>query len=237
MQAVFSGVQYGERMMPKVNNEAAKKALVQLEKKVQSMSRELDALKLISNRLKAERTVNSIKREAVNALGNTEIVDEIQTKHVRFTVLRTNSGQPCIDELRVFNDEGQNVALAKNGARLESSGNLKGYEIHKLEHINDGKDGNPRSWISDTVGTGWVKIDFAKASKINRIEWARDREGNLSDRLAIDYIIEHSLDGQSWHKIASSEDRHDPDCPRDEPGRGKARVRPPRQARVEDPCR
>jgi hypothetical protein len=61
--------------------------------------------------------------------------------------------------------------------------------------------------VSDTVGTGWVKIDFAKASKINRIEWARDREGNFSDRLAIDYIIEHSLDGQSWHKITSSEDR------------------------------
>ena len=207
MQAVFSGVRYGERMMPKKNNEAAKKALVELEEKVHFMSQELDSLKLLSSKVKAEGTVNAIKKEAVNALGNTEIFDEIQTKHVRFTVLRTNSGQPCIDELRVFNDEGQNVALAKNGARPESSGNLKGYESHKLEHINDGKDGNPRSWISDTVGTGWVKIDFAKASKINRIEWARDREGNFSDRLAIDYIIEHSLDGQSWHKIASSEDR------------------------------
>ena len=208
MQAVFSGVQYGERMMPKENNEAAKQALVLLEKKVQSMSRELDALKLISIKLKAEKTVNSIKREAVNALGNTEIFDEIQTKYVRFTVRRTNNGsQPCIDELRVFNTEGQNVALAKNGASPESSGNLKGYQIHKLAHINDGKDGNSRSWISDIAGTGWVKINFAKASKINRIEWARDREGKFSDRLAIDYIIEHSLDGQSWHKIASSEDR------------------------------
>jgi len=207
MQAVFSGVRYGERMMPKKNNEAAKKALVELEEKVHFMSQELDSLKLLSSKVKAEGTVNAIKKEAVNALGNTEIFDEIQTKHVRFTVLRANSGQPCIDELRVFNDEGQNVALAKNGARPESSGNLKGYESHKLEHINDGKDGNPRSWISDTVGTGWVKIDFAKASKINRIEWARDREGNFSDRLAIDYIIEHSLDGQSWHKITSSEDR------------------------------
>ena len=207
MQAVFSGVRYGERMMPKNNNETAKKALAQLEKKAQSMSKELDYLKLISSKAKAEGTVNATKREMVNARGNTEIFDEIETKHVRFTVHRTNSSQPCIDELRVFNAEGQNVALAKNGARAESSGNLKGYEIHKLAHINDGKDGNPRSWISDTAGTGWVKIAFAKASKINRIEWARDRAGNFSDRLAIDYIIEHSLDGQSWHKVASSEDR------------------------------
>ena len=208
MQAVFSGVRYGERMMPKENNEAAKKAILQLEKKAQSMSRKLDDLKLVSNRLKAEGTVKSIKREAINAYGNTEIFDEIETKHVRFTVRHTNNGgQPCIDELRVFNTEGQNVALAKNGARPESSGNLKGYEIHKLAHINDGKDGNPRSWISDTVGTGWVKIAFAKTSKINRIEWARDREGKFSDRLAIDYIIEHSVDGKSWHQITSSEDR------------------------------
>jgi len=208
MQAVFSGVRYGERMMPKNNDEAAKKALVELEKKAQSMSEELDSLKLISSQLKAKGAGHNVKRESVNARGNTEIFDEIKTKHVRFTVRRTNNGgQPCIDELRVFNTEGQNVALAKKGATAESSGNLKGYEIHKLEHINDGKDGNSRSWISDTSDTGWVKITFASASKINRIEWARDREGKFSDRLAIDYIIEHSLDGQSWHKFAGSEDR------------------------------
>ena len=54
MQAVFSGVRYGERMMPKNNDEAAKKSLMELEKKAQSMSKELDSLKLISSQIKAK---------------------------------------------------------------------------------------------------------------------------------------------------------------------------------------
>ena len=208
MQAVFSGVRYGERMMQKRRDEVAKNTLKELEKKAQHLSQELEALKLMSIRLKAEGTGKLVKREPVNARGNTEIFDEVETRHVRFTVRRTTSGgEPCIDELRVFNIEGQNVALAKNGATAESSGNLKGYEIHKLEHINDGNDGNRKSWISDTVGKGWIKINFSKPSKINRIEWARDREGQFSDRLATDYVIEHSSDGQSWHKVAGSESR------------------------------
>ena len=57
------------------------------------------------------------------------------------------------------------------------------------------------------IGKGWVKISFAKPSTINRIEWARDRDGKFADRLAVDYIIEHSVDGQSWEKVASSEER------------------------------
>ena len=208
MQAVFSGVRYGERMIQKRQDDEAKKTLIELEKKAQSLSQELKNLKLISIRIKAEGTTKSLKREPVNARGNTEIFDEVKTKYVRFTIRRTtNDGEPCIDELRVYNTEGQNVALSKEGALTESSGNLKGYEIHKLAHINDGNDGNRKSWISDTVGKGWVKINFAKPSKINRIEWARDREGQFSDRLAIDYVIEHSVDGQSWHKVASSESR------------------------------
>ena len=208
MQAVFSGVRYGERMIQKRQGDEAKKTLIALEKKAQSLSKELENLKLMSIRIKAEGTSKSLKREPVNARGNTEIFDEVKTKYVRFTIRRTtNDGEPCIDELRVYNTEGQNVALSKEGAFAESSGNLKGYEIHKLSHINDGNDGNRKSWISDTVGKGWVKINFAKPSKINRIEWARDREGQFSDRLAIDYVIEHSVDGQSWHKVASSESR------------------------------
>ena len=195
-------------MIQKRQGDEAKKTLIALEKKAQSLSKELENLKLMSIRIKAEGTSKSLKREPVNTRGNIEIFDEVETKHVRFTIRRTtNDGEPCIDELRVFNTEGQNVALSKGGAFAESSGNLTGYEIHKLEHINDGNDGNKKSWISDMAGKGWVKINFAKPSKINRIEWARDREGQFSDRLAIDYVIEHSLDGQTWHKVASSESR------------------------------
>ena len=193
MQAVFSGVKYGERAVPIKAKEKDKLAIRELEELTQRLNGELQVLKLIASKNEANSNGISPKKEAVNAVGNTETFKEIKTNHIRFTIRQTNGGEPCIDELRIFDTNGQNVALAKNGASAFSSGNLKGYEIHKLEHINDGKDGNTRSWISNMIGKGWVKISFAKPSTINRIEWARDRDGKFADRLAVDYIIELSL--------------------------------------------
>nr|NIP98134.1 DUF1553 domain-containing protein [Akkermansiaceae bacterium] len=72
----------------------------------------------------------------------------------------------------------------------------------------------PRSWISNESGKGWVQIEFAEARRVDRIEWARDREGNFSDRLAIEYRIELSTDGKDWTVAAHSGDR--------EPYQGKA---------------
>jgi len=75
-----------------------------------------------------------------------------------------------------------------------------------LEHINDGKFGNGRSWIAG--GTkGWVQIEFTKAHNVNRIEWARDREGRFSDRVAVDYQIELSADRKNWKVVAHSGER------------------------------
>ena len=157
MQAVFSGVKYGERAVPMKVGDKEKLAIRRLEEQVQKFSGEIEALKLIASKNEANTKGTSPKKEAVNAVGNTEAFDGIKTNHIRFTVRQTNGGEPCIDELRVFDTNGQNIALAKNGASSSSSGNLKEYKIHKLEHINDGKDGNTRSWISNTVGKGWVK--------------------------------------------------------------------------------
>ncbi|MFN3148380.1 DUF1553 domain-containing protein [Bremerella sp.] len=146
-------------------------------------------------------------REAVAASGNVENITPQLAKFVRFAVAQTNTGsQPCLDELAVFT-EGRNVALASEGAKPSASGTLEGYSIHKLAHINDGKFGNKHSWIADTSGKGWIQIELAKAFVIDRIEWARDRDGKYSDRLPTDYQIEVSLDGQNWKEVAGSSDR------------------------------
>lgn len=147
-----------------------------------------------------------IFREAVQATGNIEKLSPTTAKLVRFTIEATNGGQPCLDELAIFS-AGKNVALASEGGKPTASGSLSGYPIHKLEHINDGKSSNRHSWISDTNGTGWVQIELKEAFPIERIEWARDREGHYADRLATSYRIEASLDGVQWKTIASSSDR------------------------------
>ena len=98
----------------------------------------------------------------------------------------------------------RNVASAENGGRPTSSGDYANSVIHRLEHINDGKYGNEWSWISNSHGTGWVRIDFSSPAAINRVTWGRDRMGGFSDRLAVDYSIEAmDVDGR-WVEVANS---------------------------------
>jgi hypothetical protein len=131
---------------------------------------------------------------------------------VRFTMLATTDAEPCIDELEVWNTEGTNVALASNGGKPSASGTYSGSEFHKLEHINDGKVGNSRSWISNEQGKGWVRIDFPQPATVERIVWGRDRDEKFADRLATIYkieLLESSGTKEQWVTIASSDDRRE----------------------------
>lgn len=92
-------------------------------------------------------------------------------------------------------------------AKASASSVYPNSEIHRLEHINDGKHGNGRSWISAEIGKGWVRLDFAEETKIARIVWGRDREEKFTDRLATEYRVEVSADGENWTEVASSRDR------------------------------
>lgn len=146
-------------------------------------------------------------RAAVSPQGNIENFSPRSARFIRFVIEATNNGaQPCLDELAIFS-AGQNVALAAHGGKAAASGSLSGYPIHKLEHINDGRYSNRHSWIADTAGNGWVQIELAAATEIDRIEWSRDREGEYQDRLPTRYRIEASQDGTTWKTIASSDDR------------------------------
>ena len=145
-------------------------------------------------------------RTAVNALRNVEVFPPLLSRFVRFTIHDTNSNHPGIDELEIFSDK-ENIALASRGTRATASSTLPNYPIHKLEHINDGKFGNSHSWISNEADRGWVQLEFPRAATIDRVVWARDREGTYSDRVATKYVIESSLDGREWQTISSSDDR------------------------------
>jgi len=153
-------------------------------------------------------------RAPVNYELNTEVFPATEAKYIRFTSFETtndNRYEPCLDELEVFiaGDEPINIALATNGTKPSSSGNLSETGRHQLKHINDGNYGNPKSWISNEKGKGWVQLEFPEIVPINRIVWGRDREGKLKDRLPVFYDIEASLDGENWKIIASSDDRLD----------------------------
>ena len=129
---------------------------------------------------------------------------------IRMTILATNNNEPCVDELEIFAaDDGRNVALASQGAVATASSVYHNGDtpIHQLAHINDGQYGNGRSWISDEMGTGWIQIELPESVVIDRIEWARDRNKVLADRLPVRYRIEVAEQPDGWQTVATSDDR------------------------------
>ena len=192
MQAIFAGVSHGDRSL----------------KLSQKIKREIRQKKAEKVRLKESLSRFIPKsgelRKPVSFTYNEEKFPAIKAKIVRFNIDRSNSSQPCIDELEIFSGK-DNVALASTGAIATSSGDFI-HPFHKLEHINDGLYGNSKSWIA-AESTGWIQIQFPKVERIDRIEWARDREGKFSDRLAVKYRIEVALNADEWVQLSSSSDR------------------------------
>jgi hypothetical protein len=193
IQAIFAGVQHADRALPLSNEN--EQLLVAATNRVATLRDRIQ-------RWMAEHGY----RTAVNASHNVETFAPTPTRFVRFTVQATNSSQPCIDELEIFADD-KNVALSELGARASCSSQLPGHDIHKLEHINDGKYGNSRSWISNEANAGWVEIELPNVMTIDRVEWGRDREGRYKDRLATSYKIEAAIEPGDWKQLATSDDR------------------------------
>ncbi len=203
--AVFAGVQHGERPLRSPDTDQRRKEADELRRQLAALVPELEALEPL-----AQPHGKPGRRLPVNARGNVERFTAVQAKFIRFTVEATNNLEPCLDELEVLasGPAPRNVALATAGARATSSGNYSAAPaIHRLEHINDGRYGNSRSWISNEAGRGWVQIELKEPALIDRIVWARDREGVYADRLATRYRIEVALTPGAWSVVASSDDR------------------------------
>ena len=201
-KAVFAGVQHGDRFIRTEPGKADEIAKVRAE--LAAIEMQLAALEP-----NADPAATEARRPPVNAKQNTERFARVKAKYVRFVIFETNNLEPCLDELEVFTagEKPMNVALASAGAKARSAGDYPMSDLHRLVHLIDGKYGNGRSWISNTVARGRIEVEFADAREIDRIVWGRDREGKFGDRLATRYRIDVSLDGTAWSVVASSDDR------------------------------
>jgi len=145
-------------------------------------------------------------RPPVVHTANTDLFAPTTAKHLRFVIDDSLSNNACIDELEIFAPSGENLALK---AKTSSGGDYGPSPIHKLEHINDGKYGNSRSWIAKER-KGWVQFEFTQPQQITRVVWSRDRStiGKVfEDRVATAYRIEVSEDNRTWKTVAASTDR------------------------------
>ncbi len=203
LQGMVAGVEFAERPIRDAKSVQSQQRVAELELQI----KELDGQVAKWREISVERMATKKLREAVRAQRNEEIFDPVKALGVRFTILASGGSQPCIDEWEVMREDGVNVAGASRGGKPSASSTLPGYAIHKLEHINDEQVGNSRSWISNEVNGGWVRIDFAEAQVIRSMVWGRDRMEQFRDRVATQYVIEALLEDGSWKEIASGRDR------------------------------
>jgi hypothetical protein len=204
MKAVFAGVRHGERPIPDARADAARqREIAALEGEIAAATSRLDEFRAA---VKAAGGQPALKPQ-VSPQENVDTFPAVRAAFLRFTVLATaGNTQPCIDELEVFDTDGKNVALT---AVPTASSTLSGFDIHRLEHVNDGHYGNSRSWISNEGGKGWVQLAFREPALVHRVAWSRDRSPSpkFSDRVATRYEIAVSDDGQAWKTVASDKDR------------------------------
>jgi hypothetical protein len=206
IQALVSGVTHADRPIAGVSNRD--RLVASLRDRLERIDKALDDLEPIID--------GKTPRPAVQPGRNVERFAPRDARFVRFRISATNDGsEPCIDELELYGpDSPANLALASRGVKNTASSTYPGSDIHRLEHLNDGRVGNGRSWISAEKGKGWVRLELPRVEKIARVVWGRDREGRYRDRLARTYAIEVSTDGKAWAAVAGSGDRTGADDPR-----------------------
>jgi mono/diheme cytochrome c family protein len=208
LQAMFAGVKHGERTIRGPDYEQRLHEEPEIRRQLAAIDRRLSLFEPLANTSSGE---NAQRRAPVHARWNTDRFAPVVAKFIRFTILKTNQFEPCIDELEIFTADSQprNVALANGGATATASSEFENGRspIHKLVHVNDGIYGNGHSWISAEPGAGWVQIELAEPATIDRVVWARDREERFDDRLAVEYRIEVATEPDIWQIVATSDDR------------------------------
>jgi Protein of unknown function (DUF1553)/Protein of unknown function (DUF1549)/Planctomycete cytochrome C len=201
LQAVFAGVAHASREISRKNPDALEEAEgIRLE--LARLDQQLDLLEPL-----ASPDWPGAARSPINPVRNVERFEPVDARFVRITIRKTADGsEPCLDELEVWSTGPEPRNLALDG-KPSASSTLPGYDIHRLEHVNDGRFGNSRSWISGKAGRGWAQVELKARSKIDRVVWGRDREAGYRDRTASDYSVEVATEPGRWRVVASAVDR------------------------------
>jgi hypothetical protein len=219
MEAVFAGVDHAER--PSVTEpDKTNRERETLRSQIARLDDEIDAHAPLADPGAARPT-----RPGVQPTRNVEHFSPVAARFVRMVIAATTDGtEPCIDELEVYGPDADrvNLALASAGAKVSASSVYPNHPSHKLEHLNDGRYGNGRSWISAEAGKGRVQIELPSTVRIDRVVWGRDREKRYADRVARDYLVQVSLDGSVWQTVADARDRLPPGQPAASPGEALA---------------
>lgn len=218
--ATLAGTSHGERVLAttaerRARNEAVKK-----------LTTERDRLR--NERLLLENSVvdraekkpaqyeQAWTRDPTDRHATVDHFTPVEAKFVRLTVSATDRDPHAatgygIDEFEVWTsgETATNVAAAAQGGRAEGAGRV-------AEDFADAY--GPGLAIDGEFGARWIAagptltITLARPAMIDRVVFSSDRlqtvDRNQSKTLFIgEYVLETSLDGQTWREVASSRDR------------------------------
>ncbi len=99
MQAVFAGVQHGDRALPP--SPETNRQLARLDAEIAELTDRLKKF-IVEDESKS--------RPAVNAKQNEEVFAKREVRFIRFTIEKTTGGEGCIDELEVYSNGHQRCA-------------------------------------------------------------------------------------------------------------------------------
>lgn len=200
MQAMLRGVRYGDRPIRSPATPARMAEAESLRERVDEIDKRLAELAPLAH-------VGPLRE--TNAKRNEERFEPVEARFVRFTIHAANRHpslgiiEPCLDEFEVFaaDEPTRNVALASAGAKVTATGSRTS-AAHRLEHVNDGRYGNARSWMSNEAGRGGILLELPETTRIDRVVWSRDRLGQYTDRLATAFTLEVGLTLESMRRVA-----------------------------------
>jgi len=128
--------------------------------------------------------------------------EPVTAKFVRLELSRDQrGGAPALDEVLLFgpDDPGKNLAADKFGTKVQTSSCIAGHEIHRSEHINDGRYGNAHSWVADQADDKPVVVlELPEAVKLHAVVFSRDRFGDFNDRVPVDVACSVSENGENF---------------------------------------
>ena len=197
MQAFVAGVEYADRPLRSPEAMARERETAKLKQQGIDLDRRLMRFVPLARPGSPARVTNPTRNE--------QVFKPAEARFVRFTIHDANLHpklgllEPCLDEFEIFS-AGVNLAPQ---AKVRASGSRTSAK-HRLEHLNDGRHGNDRSWMSDVKGRGWVEFELPEARRIDRIVWSRDREGRFQDRLATAFTLEAGLERDALRVLAEA---------------------------------
>ncbi len=192
MQAIFSGLRYGNRRLHGTQNDEWTDQVPAQYAKVEKLKTELEQLR-VKHKLRTPLTdVHS------------ETFGPIFAQSIRMKIASTNNGKPAtLYEFQAWTPDNQNVALASTGATPSASSFALANQTRHFENLTDGSVDRRQAfpWVSDKAGPAWIRIDFHKLVRLNRITW------HNGSSVPADYLIEVLEPNKDWKTVAHTKDR------------------------------